>query len=170
MKKGIIMKEITYPFTAAKFKEVFAGEASVDNLSEDAVKEVLEYINGLNFEQVSTTISWSDISTVFENSQEYTQQGFYQKYHADVDFSELSELAVDTLGDSIAEQQDGSYVIDGYEHTGSVQQDKLVEVFKDKLVENSEYLEATMPIIIESIKDTYSASQLDNGNVLVITA
>lgn len=164
------MKTITYPFTEVEFKEAFANKASVEGLSEDAVKEVLEYINGLNFEQASTTISWSDISNVFENSQEYTQHGFYQNYHADVDFSELSELAVGVLGESIVRQEDGSYLIDSYENTGSVSQDKLIEVFKDKLVENSKYLEATIPIIIDGIKDTYSASQLHNGKVLVIKA
>lgn len=74
------------------------------------------------------------------------------------------------LGESIVRQEDGSYLIDGYENTGSVSQDKLIEVFKDKLVENSKYLEATIPIIIDGIKDTYSASQLHNGKVLVIKA
>lgn len=52
-KKGFNMKTITQPFTEVEFKEVFAGKASVDSLSEDAVKEVLEYINGLNFEEAS---------------------------------------------------------------------------------------------------------------------
>lgn len=43
------MKTTTYPFTEVEFKEAFANKASVEGLSEDAVKEVLEYINVLNF-------------------------------------------------------------------------------------------------------------------------
>ena len=46
----------------------------------------------------------------------------------------------------------------------------IPQKLKDKLVENSKYLEATIPIIIDGIKDTYSASQLHNGKVLVIKA